>query len=1534
MVHINSKFMKSLKFTLLALCALAGYNLAAAATYYDDQDPFSETQKIYGLSGLGTTDNPILIGYSAQTEYEWNLLCDYVNGGGSHYENEHDCSDLEIAIYGDISVSAGTTLEVLKYFNGHMYGNYNDAETHDIGGMGPDFDDTDYFPDGNDTKYFGMLFCTIGPDGLVENITVSKEKASSFDMSGTGTVYPVSVGIVGRLQGTLKNVSSDRTHYYYGNQVMYYYGETQVQYLGGLVGWVDGGKMEDCVFDYHTYFKNEEILNNTSDSELKLEYVGGIAGYVSNGGIITNCSFGNADDFADDSSDCSEAWMWGSCYTGGIVGLLDGGTIDNCYSYGTVICKSDNSEYSVGAAGGVVGLLKSGLVSNCTSNNANRGMTDEEDGDGEGWWYNPWYGRVDTWNINGIVTPGYAGGIVGEINASSLLSGTNGDKPTALVSGCTVNSSTLIYVGDYSDWTYPSDDDTTFDRSSYAGGIVGKSTNGTIVDCVNYAAIEGVTYLGGVAGSLEGSNTLTGNINYGSVTSTNTETLSLTDADGEELSGVFSFTGGIAGTTIYSSTNTYNYTFDGCTNYGTVTVGSGSERVGGIVSEIFADINDDGSYNSSITNCTNYGTITGADMIAGGIVGVAQSLYIDNCTNGSAEYNDETYYGSVTTSGTGEASAGGIVGKAQRYTSISNCSNSATISAQGQYVGGIAGSLISYSTLSSSSNSGSISGGLSSGVTEAYVGGVVGSANGESGAVSVTSCSNSGSVTTNGAYLGGITGRLNYASATECSNTGAITSSYSSGSYMGGIVGIAESSSTISNCSNLGSLTGYGYTGGINGYANASSIENCTNSATISATQYVGGISGYAKNTMSISSCFNYGDIKGTYTSYTRVGGIAGYAYSGVTLSNCYSNGAVSGPNYIGGIVGQAYGYYSTSNNEYYPITISNCKNEGLVTATYTSTGCVGGVAGNAYYAPISNSGNTGAISGAYQYTGGIVGKALGIADSYLSLNNCINTGSVSGSDSYTGGICGNVQYGDVDNVYNSGVISGTDYVGGIAGYCYGTSSTNNTIDGSINYGSVSGTSTCVGGIAGYMSYTSIGTTYNTGDINASSNYAGGIVGYVSSTSTLSEAFNTGAVSCSGNYAGGLAGAFNGTISYCYNNSPVSGVSYVGGLVGSLPGSSDYYSLSINCAYTSDSISASSTPVGPIIGQEVTSSSTDVTLKKVYYLKYDSYYTSDMVSNYATDDDGGEISAFEYLGLVEYKIDDTYFTLPDSYSYPVLTSLSDNDYALAYAAAVVPYVDETIAEERGLSSADTYDAITDWCYLGGLSSSVTWNTDSPFEITNNKELYYKYGEVSDYLTSHVDEWETTGYVYISNYTDYWRADFKITNGVSVILYATSGSYIEALTTDDDSGESDESTESNESDDIAAAAAVREEASDSTPSTITTLTTTAVSVPTKLTFATYSNSVSSSDDDDSDSDSNGDSDSDSNSNSSGGYTDSEGNGFTSSIDSAQSNDATIISEQYYTTSGVRVNEPTDGTKAIYIVVRQLSDGTTQTAKVIK
>ena len=43
---------------------------------------------------------------------------------------------------------------------------------------------------------------------------------------------------------------------------------------------------------------------------------------------------------------------------------------------------------------------------------------------------------------------------------------------------------------------------------------------------------------------------------------------------------------------------------------------------------------------------------------------------------------------------------------------------------------------------------------------------------------------------------------------------------------------------------------------------------------------------------------------------------------------------------------------------------------------------------------------------------------------------------------------------------------------------------------------------------------------------------------------------------------------------------------------------------------------------------------------------------------------------------------------------------------------------------------------------------------------------------------------------------------------------------------------------------------------------------------------------------------------------------------------------VVEERFYTPSGAQVAEPAEGSKAIYIVVKSYSDGTTETVKEVR
>ncbi len=147
---------------------------------------------------------------------------------------------------------------------------------------------------------------------------------------------------------------------------------------------------------------------------------------------------------------------------------------------------------------------------------------------------------------------------------------------------------------------------------------------------------------------------------------------------------------------------------------------------------------------------------------------------------------------------------------------------------------------------------------------------------------------------------------------------------------------------------------------------------------------------------------------------------------------------------------------------------------------------------------------NTGEVSGS-EYIGGVVGYN----SSSGTITHCYNEGKVSGSGSCVGGVVG-ANYGTIENCYNTGAISGNERVGGVAGYNY-----YGTIENCYNEGNVSGSS-YVGGVAGYNYYGTIENCYNTGEVSGNY-YVGGVVGVKLGTITNCYYLDTA-------YTGGIDG--------------------------------------------------------------------------------------------------------------------------------------------------------------------------------------------------------------------------------------------------------------------------------------------------------------------------------------------------------------------------------------------------------------------------
>ena len=498
--------------------------------------------------------------------------------------------------------------------------------------------------------------------------------------------------------------------------------------------------------------------------------------------------------------------------------------------------------------------------------------------------------------------------------------------------------------------------------------------------------------------------------------------------------GALTTAGGIAGinTGLVSNSQSHSAVIASGSKYNTYSLG-------GIVGVNTAKDSDstDNKITAGLDNVNAYGVTNGSILVdnTGGIAGLNSGTLHD-------AYNESIVKGS--------SNVGGIAGT--NSGEISLIVNGASVTAEGNYTGGLVGS-----------TTGDISNGRNNGVITGvnYVGGLVGS-NGND--VTLTNLTNDSSAEINGKdYVGGIAGENN-----------------------GNISTTDTTDSKGTNLINRGSITGQKYVGGIAGKNNGT-ITNVNNDIVLNATgsnaQYFGGVTGINKGT--ITNATNSGNINASGATY--VGGITGQNYG--TLSGAGNKGKVTGKDYVGGVAGlNTKDIKGKDNNNI--INIIGIKNEGTVIA---EAGGAGGIFGkneaDIQYAELSNSGTVTGTAGTTG-TGGIFGENTGDID-HSSLKNEVK-GNVSGVNN-VGGLIG-INSGTIEGgrdedghyykyqIYNNGTITATgngSNIGGLIGY-----NKKDTTTGSLTAG------------------------YNTGNIVASgSTNVGGIVG--TNEGTVKEVFNT-----------------------------------------------------------------------------------------------------------------------------------------------------------------------------------------------------------------------------------------------------------------------------------------------------------------------------------------------------------------------------------------------------------------------------------------
>lgn len=238
----------------------------------------------------------------------------------------------------------------------------------------------------------------------------------------------------------------------------------------------------------------------------------------------------------------------------------------------------------------------------------------------------------------------------------------------------------------------------------------------------------------------------------------------------------------------------------------------------------------------------------------------------------------------------------------------------------------------------------------------------------------------------------------------------------------------------------------------------------------------------------------------------------------------------------------------------------------------------------------------------------GLFGYAAGAVFSDVLLTNMDVTG-----DDFVGGLVGKARGTDMVGVSVEGAVKGNQYIGGLFGLIEWEDPTLSTIERCSSEGTVDGETSNIGGLGGWMSYSTLTECQSsatvTGSRGMTGSYVGGLIGSGQS-STIARSFATGNVAGSYDSTGGLVGYLSGdssnSITDCYASGNVTGLAKVGGLLGS----KSYDPKVIQC-YAVGVISGTSN-LGGLIGGSVASASTVV----------NGYYDEDTTGRSGTDNRG------------------------------------------------------------------------------------------------------------------------------------------------------------------------------------------------------------------------------------------------------------------------------------------------------------------------
>jgi len=501
------------------------------------------------------------------------------------------------------------------------------------------------------------------------------------------------------------------------------------------------------------------------------------------------------------------------------------------------------------------------------------------------------------------------------------------------------------------------------------------------------------------------------------------------------------------------------------------------------------------------------------------------------------------------------------------------------------YVGALAGT--SRATLSNVYATGSVGGAN-------YVGGLVGyNADG-----TITASHSSSAVSASGTYFGGLVAY----------NGGTISDSYATGNvsgtyrYAGGLVG--SNTGTVSASYATGNVTGQAYVGGLVGYSSGA-LANVYASGNVSASgNNAGGLVGQIVGS-SISGAYATGNVSAT----SEVGGLVGYTYE-ATLDHVYATGTVTATNTsaasVGGLVGY-HRYNSSLSNAYWDASSSGQANaigysfENSTSSNVASIGS-GSRYAHASYGALGTWSLVGGTSDVYVATdsNGTAAWIMieGQTRPFLASEYSTRIGNAHQLQLMAYNLAASYTVStDIDASQTSG--SNASGMWSSAGFDPVGEATH-AFTGSLNgYGhTVSGLSIARGAenSVGLFGVTGSGSAIRnlalTGSSISGLAYVGGLVGQ--NAGTLSGVSAAGSVAGTGNFVGGLVGYNDGgAISGAQTAGSVvaSGGAYSGNYVGGLIGSNN--AGSVSASSSTSTVSGGST-VGGLVGNDYQGTYDDV----------------------------------------------------------------------------------------------------------------------------------------------------------------------------------------------------------------------------------------------------------------------------------------------------------------------------------------------------